>query len=531
MIQKIRSYLLDNEDHKHSIGWYVVIIMLFPVVGMIFQYRKSMSTYLGSVNNKRIERSIFNVKLFEQSKLMENINKMFGEEQGRYFFDMLFQGKTLEQFVLSGEIRRVFLQSKFEKLISRDLVAEEYIMINLKNKSLEKIKSNIGELPFLLVTGQLKPHVLGSLNVDMNKIDTYCQEVFQVNLLKNIFLAPLSTIEKMSLINYPGLPLKINFIVYSLPVKKINDYKKNIDVNSISDNEMLFSYDLGIKEGKYKKPGVFSFALKSYSLKDEQGNKKSKSPGVKINKDEISKAIKEKWEAIKAKNNNSNEGNLVLKSIEDEFIYKNANKNISLVFNNNEILECSVDLPKNLKEKILSYVLSIEDKKNTQVESPFAVLIEEDYLYFIDEILVAPAHYYSFEESKKNVIDSIVIQRVEKMIRDDMERIRYSLEEKDSIINSLWEKEEKVYSQDIDKNKKDNIDKDFYELVNKKISSGGLRVGSTFLDIQDNLYKVYCVSGLTYEVEDKFVVRKDQLYNREVFVESLERHAKIELND
>jgi hypothetical protein len=530
MIQKIRSYLLDNEDHKDSIGWYVVIIMLFPVFGMIFQYRKSMVTYLGSVDNKKIERSIFNIKVFEQSKLMENINKMFGEEQGSYFFDMLFQGKTLEQFILSSEIRRVFMQSKFEKLISADLLAGEYILVNLKNKSLDKIKSNVGELPFLLVAGQLKPHLLGSLNVDMNKIDSYCQEVFQVNLLKNIFLAPLSTIEKISLMHYPGLPLKINFIIYSLPVNKINDYKKNINIESISENEMLFFYDVGIKEGRHRKPRNFSFALKSYSLKGEP-IKKGKSVAVKKTLEELNKSIKEKWEKIKEQHDKSNDVNLILNSIEEEFVANYVNKNISILFNNNEILECSGDLPKKLKEKILDYVLTQERKDNASGKPQFSVLIEDDVLYFIDDFLVAPVDYYSFEEIKKNIVDSIIVKRAEKMIIDDMEKIRYSLESKDSIVNSLWIKEEKFYSKDMDKDKKDNNDKDFYELVSKKISSGGLREGSSFLEIKDNFHKVYFVSGLTYEVGDKFITRKDQFYSGEVFVESLERHAKIELND
>jgi hypothetical protein len=531
MIQKIRSYLLDNEDHKDSIGWYVVIIMLFPVVGMIFQYRKSVSTYVGTVNSKKIEKSIFNIKLFEQAKLMENINKMFGEEQGAYFFEMLFQGKTLEQFVLSGEIRRLFLQQKFEKLISGDSIASEYILLSLKSKSLDKIKSNIGELPFLLVTGQLKPNALGSLNVDINKVDTYCQEVFQVNLLKNIFLMPLATIEKLSFVNYPSLPFKINFAVYFLSSKQIETYRKGVDIKTITDAEMRSVYDLGFKEGRFDKPRTYKFIISTYSIKDKK-NKKDKNLKASVDKselNEINDTLADIWKKL-------NEGgkaeiDSVIKGLQEELVCVSAAKSVDLVFDNNKnVVSSSMQLSKSLKDNIVNYAIKNQNKEK-QEASFFVAFIEEGNLFFIEEKSLSALEHSVFDEVKALLIDDIVAKRADGLIREDMEIIRYALEAKEKVALPLWNHEDKVFSRELDNKKEVNIDRSFHDLVNKKISSGGLREGNTFLDFNEDFYRVYYVSGLTYEVEDRFVVRKDQFYNKEVFIESLERYAKIEMND
>jgi hypothetical protein len=528
MIQKIRSYLLDDEDNKDFIGWYVVIIMLFPIIGMIFQYRKSVINSIGKVNNKEIERSIFNIKVFEQSKLMENITKMFGEEQSNYFFDMLFQGKSVEQFVLSGEIRRIFLHQKFEKLISKDHISGEYINFNLKNKSLDKIKNSIGELPFLLITGQLKPSLLNSLNVNIEKIDVYCKEVFDVALLNNIFLVPLSTIEKLIFNNYTGLPLKINFTVYSFSLKDdLNEYKKTIDVNTIGENEMKVAYDSGIKQGDYRKPRTVTFSLSTYSLKDKDGN------GIKkITEKEfksLNRDIFNRWNLIKEEN----KGNFdfVFKSLEKDFYCKDNNKNCKIVFtNSNELLSSSVKIPQGLKEKIILLSLSNE-KKNINEREKFIDFVEEGLLFLVENFDLSLLEYNTFDEVKSSVIDSIVTNRAKNLVKLDMEKIRYSLEKKDSVGISLWKKGEKTFSHDLDIKNQNQDEKAFYELVNKKLYSGGLRVGSTFLSINEDTCTVYYVSGITYEVENKFVVRKDQFYNRELFVESIERFAKIEMND
>lgn len=512
MIQKIRSYLLDNEDHKDSIGWLVVIIMLVPSIGMIFQYRKNISTYVGSVNNKKIEKSIFNIKLFEQSKLMENIVKMFGEEQAQYFFDMLFQGKSLEQYVLSGEIRRAFLQQLFSKLISSDYIAGEYILKNFENKSLEKIKQAVGELPFLLITGQVKPNALGSLNVDIKKIDKYCEEVFQVLLLNNLLLVPLTILEKSILNNFPSLPIKINFIVYSYSLKQ-NEYRKNIDSTVITDNEMRSTYDLEIN--KFLKRRNLNCSIINYEMKKEHKGKK----------------IEDLWKELSSEC--KNDINLIIKSLDENFVKKNSNNNLKMHFNQNDLANddifASVNLSNKLKKDIIDFVL-INNKVIDADASKFIVLEDNGCLYLVKDFSLGRKEYHSFDDVKKSVVDLILTKREMQLLNVDVQKMRYALEEKQIVNNIAWKKEEKVFSNakiEGDFNK----DKAFNDLVLKKLSSGGLRQGNTFVENIDDVYSIYYVSDLTYDPSDTFVVRKDQFYNKEVFVVSREHHAKIEIND
>ena len=525
MIQKIRSYLLDNEEHKDSIGWFVVIVMLMPIIGMIFQYRKHISTQVGTVNGKAIEKSIFNIRLFEQKKLMGNIEKMFGEEQSQYFFNMLFQGKTLEQYILSNEIRRAFMQNLFCKLVSQDNIAGEYILLNFKKKSLDKIKNMIGELPFLLVTGQLKPSALGGLNVEMKKIDLYCEEVFQSNLLSSVFLVPLSTLEKVIFTNFPLLPIKIDFQVYSYHLPKIDIKKNKIESNNIiSENELRSIYDQNID--LFQKRRNLTCDISIFEAKEKNKNLKSKDL-IALNEN-----IEKKWNEL-SKDSKDDLGKNI-KILEDNFNRRDGYKNVKFNFileKNTFDVQSSIELLKNLKEKIVSY--AIKNQKKIVDNTISFVLIEDGAIYLISNFDLSPIEYKSFELLQDELINDILHKRAISSLELEIQQARYLLESQGVFDeNCLWRKEKKIFLKNNTSISEKNNDNNFYELVSKKIASGGLRKGSTFVEIEDNVYKIYFVSELTYEeVASSFIPRKDHFYNKDIFLESLERNAKININD
>jgi hypothetical protein len=539
MIQKIRSYLLDNEDHKDSIGWYAAIIILAPLLGIFFQYRKQNSIYMGSVNGKKIEKSVFNIKLYEQSSLVENIKRMFGEDQAEYFFDMLFQGKGMEEYVLSSEIKRIFLQGLFEKIISNDVISENFILFNIKNKSLDKIKKNVGELPFLLITQQIKPSDVQALNVDMGKIDLYCQEVFQVNLLKDLFFVPLSTIEKLVLFEYPSLPIRVNYRTYSFLLDQ-DDYRKNIKPEVILDNELRAKYDLDLKKNKHKKDKIITFSISAFCLKElEKKDVLDKSKIDKSKKEDLNKVnkneeIEKKWKIL-----SSGEKKNTLVNIKDIL-----NKNFS--FLKGEIYnDCKITFKDNNEKQVVSSSLASlsnilrEKIKNEAVKNKenFFTVILDDKIYLVENCLISAGGFVSFEESKSIIIKSIIEERAGQLLDQDIDKIRYSLEKNsDDVVLSGWKKNTVIFNKDRNKdnNKKSisDFDLEVEKLTSEKLSSGGLRKGTTFILKKADEFIIFYVEDMTYEDEKQnFKTRKDGLYNKEFFVESLENNAKIEINN
>ncbi len=522
MIQKIRSYLLDNEDHKDSIGWLVAILMLAPMIGIIIQYRKTESNYIGSVNSKNIEKSVYYVRLFEQKQLMENINKMFGEEQASYFFDILFQGKTLEEYILSSEIRRNFSQELFEKLISDSYISDYFILDRIKKKALNDIKGYVGELPFLLITGQIKPSALGQLNIDIKKIDSYCKEVFQVILLNNSLIIPLSLIEKYSLKKCPSVPLKINFTTFTYHLKQ-NDYRKKVDINKISDNEMRICYDKEIKSGNFRKDRKIELSINSYSEKVK--DKKL----LKENNDEKESKLKKELEEINA--SFGKDYLLLSKELRQKFDNKVVNQNITIEFNDEkkEIISKNPFLSEKIKAELLSYILKNINKKDLlNKDKEYICFVEKDNIYCI-KLVLFPFEYFSFEQSKEKILDIISLKREDALIQLDINKIRYDLEAKRSVDISCWKKEEIIFEKSHN-NEDKSKDNSFYKLVSNKIINGGLKKDASFVECFDGCYKIYFINELSYE-ENDFISRKDQFINEQIFVESIERFAKIKIKD
>ena len=387
MIQKIRSYLLDDQDHRDLFAWLVVVVIMVPAIAMFFQYRKNYVSTVGAVNEKKIEKSIFQLRLFEQMKMFESIAKLFGEEQSRYFYDMLFQGKSVEQYVLSQEIRRLFLHSLFVNNISSQTIANDYILKNLRSDGFEKMKFVLGELPFLLVTGQIKPIAMGNLNVDIKKIDSYCSEVFESNLMKNIFLVPLAAIEKMSFNNYPGLPIKINLIIYSYHFNKESDYKKLIEKNMISENEIYSRYTIELAKENYQELRSFSSSISCFVLKDE---KKKLNEKNKIFQDKLDFLIKE--------NKNKED---ILKSIflVGDLSLKKNYQNIAIVVNNGNVGEIvnskdkdsiARDIPLEARKKIILNIF--EDIKNNK-NLDYYFIVYDGCLYYFENIVLEDVKY------------------------------------------------------------------------------------------------------------------------------------------
>lgn len=528
MIQKIRSYLLDDKDNKESIGWYVVIVMLFPIIGIFFQYKKNFEIYLGSVNDKKIERSIFNIKLFEQKQMMENIGKMFGNEQKEYFSEILFQGKSIEDYVLSSEIKRIFLQSLFDKNIVNGNIASDFILFNINNKSYDKLRKFLGEVPFLLISGSLKPSMLGSLNIDMNKIDVYCEEVFQVNLLKNIFLVPLSIIERHCFVNYPANNLcKIHFQVFTLNFSDyLSDYLKGEkkkdeekDIQKIDDNEMQFVYDSEVKKDLFLKNGEVNFKLTVFDIKKKSGSDLEDNNYLLYLLKEIELKKNDKKTSYDFFKNHL----LILSShnkITMNFDYKDLKNKISSTY----------VFPESLKINILMECMQNKNLKD------FYVFVEKGKLYFIENVFLNKKENLSFDLAREEVRKIIIEKRLREELDKEILLIRYELESKKTIEKINWKKSEAVFSRDmmIEKNKKDLKNDNLNSLVIKKLNGGGLRVGNTFLEKENNNYIIYYVSNISYEDNNNNnngILRKNKNYAVDVFIEALQKKVKMDINN
>lgn len=510
MIQKIRSYLLDNKENKESIGWYVAIIMLVPLFSYFFIARNNKtSLYIGHVNNNFILKSIFQIKSYEQQILIENIFKFFGEEQASSLLSMFFQGKTPDQFLLSEEIKRLFLVGRSSALISSDLIAGKKISFDIANNS-DRFKEVVGEIFYKIILGETKEFSRLLATVPIDLIDSYACEAYQIRLLKNLFQLPISILEK-KITAYPQAPLKIHFTSYVYDkVKGIGYYKKMFNLDSVSEDEYKDFYSRGLKSGYYQKDRNIVFTLTKYLKKDLNRSsdtiKKELSSSLKK---ELEIALINKWSLLSEGTADLNDW----RSILEKNFQRNAHHgNILLTLVGDE-KKSSVVLPPEVLEAV---------QKN---DALYFVIIVDDALYLIENIDKKKQEQKSFEEAKKAVLENIVLSRVEDHLVQDITQMRYSLEEGKEHFADVWKKESFVFDP-LGEKKEDQGDKIF----SQKLSFGALREGVTFIEENENKVTIFFVKKIEVS-PDATLLRKESGVGVNIFVENSLQSAIIDIYD
>lgn len=532
MIQKIRSYLLDDQENKDSLGWYVVIIILAPMLGIFFQYKREKSPYLGTVNDKPIEKNIFFIKSFEQNQLIENLTRIFGEAQIQYFFDILFKGKNPQEYLLSNEIKRLFVSTIFEKDISSRPISERYIFEKMKFKENSKIKMLLGEFFYLLITDSMPKDFPLKRHIDMNKVDTYCQELISVSMMNNIFYAPLSSLQyacnKDTLIG----PLSITFDIYEADYSILLKNASHL-ISEITQHEMNYFYDMSIKKGKFKKDLTSSFQMTIFTLSKEKD----------MNDNDFNEMVEKKYFTLLS----DVERDAITYStlLSQHFTTKEKTKEVTLVLKENgEIDARGIVLPQSVRSQISDNILS---SKN-----PFYVVIENGCIYFFKTISIPDVEYKKFEEAKSEIVVGLTEKKVKEKVLSDSDLLRYSCEEgigEGSILPSYFKKSSYTFTAEDKEEKKQskaNNSEDFNIVVRRKLSVNGLLKKGSFIIESGNKFSVFVVKGYTLDEKRKSNKRRfiehnvESLFNDiytenntiiDHYIDSLLKYAKININN
>jgi hypothetical protein len=526
MIQKIRSYLLDDQENKDSLGWYVVIIILAPMLGIFFQYKREKSPYLGTVNDKPIDKNIFFIKSFEQSQLIENLTRIFGEAQIQHLFDILFKGKSPKDYLVSNEIKRLFIASLFEKNISSRSISDRYIFEKMKFKENNKIKMLLGEFFYLLITDAMPKDFSLKRHIDMNKVDTYCQEMVSVAMMNNIFYAPLSSVQyacnKDSLID----PLIINFDIYEADYSLLLKNASHL-INELSHHEMNYFYDTAIKQGKFKKDLISSFRITVFTLSKEKD----------FNDADFNEMVEKKYFTLLSDvEKDFSTYNAILSK---NFITKEKAKDLTLTLKENgDVISQGIVLSQNVRSQISEHILS---SKN-----PFYVIIENGCIYFFETISIPQVEYKKFEEAKEHIVAGLTEKKIKERVLADSDSLRYSCEEglaEMGIVPSYWKKSSFEFSaleSDGQKEAKKEGPQNFSSIVMRKLSFNGIPKRGSFIIEAGNKLSVCVVRSYTLDEKRKSNKRRfiesNDIYSEnsnvvDNYTDSLLKYAKVNINN
>lgn len=513
MIQKIRSYLLDNKENKESIGWYVAIIMLVPLFSYFFISKNVKKNSIGKVNGQEINASIFNLKLYQQSMLLETIYKQLGKKEADYLVSLFFQGRSPEEFVLIDAIRQAYLSDFFHRYISLSPIAKNKVFYDSLNDE-NAFKQTIGEIFFNIVRKKIDEKIGANLDrlISMREVDDYVQGVYQNNLISMIFQSFIGGIEKKIFAHYV-VPQKFELLTYTFDRKKNGEvYKKSIDTSIIEDQQLKSFYELGLHAGGYKRNKIFNFSFIKYGIKENQKKEFFKNANKEERKKLLEKKLSELFSLEKARDAKTFESIL-----EKNFLRKGGSSEVRLELVDKE-KKSSVVLP----NAVLDFVSSFPVSEN--------FIVVDDIIYFISNIDFKEPENLSFEEARSVVLENLVQERVNNLIEEKMTSMRYELEEKGSVVDKdLW-LEDRLNFDVIAVKKKSELDF-LSQSILKKINSGGLRQGSTFsIEEGDKVTVFYVLSDIVAdEACPGLFSKRENAFSYGFFFENLLQAAKIDI--
>lgn len=533
MIKKLRAYLLEDDDNRSSLSLYIIIILIAPFLGVFFQYKKEKSVSMATVNGYSLDRSIVKIKFHEETLLLQQYISVFGRQYLDHLLNILFQGRNPEEVVVQNEILKVYLQYLFEKNIGYYTMSEKFILSSLKNGDDWLISGIIGQFVFGLISGKMNKEDEGMRrNIDMNKLDHYCQYSVSGEFIKKVFELPLLSIYDVINDQCVMFPKKIVFDVY------VCDLNKRKDIDSIkkglSDSVLKNFYQNGIKDGLYNKDLCINGELSIYTLnRKELQDLKSD--------EEFNNLVQKKYDALLADSMNVDGSVDSEKIIKNNFINECFDKKGKFIIQRKDVLCDGFLLPQNVREFFAEALL----KDNVQKVMTY---VHQGKIYIFKHSSIPAREVMNFEEAKKFIIEDFLPVVIYEEIVKESDQLRYAYEETGkAVLPPEWKHEVMVYEKDIyqsllsDKNSEKNqlekdkigskgkdksngkeaVIKEFYDLVAKRIENLSLKKHITFINyVKDKSFTIYCVSEILEEEKNTIVERmhKNNVQNVQVFI-------------
>lgn len=519
LIKKIRSYLLEDEDNKSSIGIYVSLLLLAPLFTIFWEYKKAKSTHIATISGINLEKSIFSLKVYEQRSFLDQLKHFLGEEQGENFYYQSSGGLSPEEFSFNNEIKRISLSFKFNSLFG----SSNIVSMVLKNKFSEnsdKLHSLVGPFVFMAISSPEKAKEHNFFNfLDMSVIDKYIMSAFSSHYMGSFFAVPLYGIERSCLSSYCNSfnGLVFNKLVYLKAKKKYLEIAKSSFLSEDSDknnNEAISFYNDGLVKGLFKKniKGLCKLLVYSPIGLAEEGNEEN----VYKNAYEAGvSSFGDSYDSIKSYFDKtfslSREGLI-------DFSFDKKNSSISFV-GNDTALEDGI-----VKNQLTSLLLESYHRENN-----FFSFLVDNHIYLFYNLHFSQEEDKSFSEAEEEVREAILELRAKDLCDKAIDEIRYGLEESNLVIDDGWTgKEIRYLKEDIDKEEK----KFFVDIINRKLASGGIRKGASFVVEDDSEISIYYCTDVLPGEDFKTIGRKNDLLTiSNCFSDLIQSKVKVEMND
>jgi hypothetical protein len=515
MIQKIRSYLLENKEIKESIGWYVAIIMLVPLFSYFFISQRAKKNSIGSVNGTEINAAIFNLKLYQQSLILESVYKQLGKKEADYLVSLFFQGRSPEEFLLLDAIKHAYLSFFFKKYVFGQQIAQKKVLFDsLKNQ--EQFKQIVGDVFFSVIKKKAIGDGASGIHFDrfitMKQVDEHIEEVYQNNALFMMFQGFIGSIERKILKDFV-IQKKVNLISYTFDKKKNgNQLKKLIDIGVVSDEQLRHIYEAGLSRDLYLRNKIYTFSFAKYGIRDAEKKDFFKNIARKDKKKAIEKKLAGLFSLEELKDKATYE-----KVLENHFKRMSESQDGKIEICPEGEKRCSlVSLPGEVKD----FVVSVDGHN---------IFVFDDSIYFIHDVQSQKLEILPFEEARDLVLSHFMEERINELLEEKATVMRYELEENGKATEGAFWKEEQI-DFDVLAAKKNAEKSSRDAVILRKLSVGGFRKGSTFVSVDDSNFAVFCVSGVE---EDEslplFYSKRDSAASFGVFFENTLRQAHIDI--
>ena len=544
MIKKLRAYLLEDDNNRNSLSWYVVIIIIAPFIGVFFQYKKEKSLDVAKVNGCVLDKNIVRLKMYEQSLLLERFINVFGQENLGYLLETLFGGKDPQEFIIHNELLKVYLSCLFEKFFGEIGMVENFMLKAFGEKNNYLMRSLLGEFVFQLICSEENDRLAGfKKSIDMNKIDLYGLRVVAGDCIKKAFVLPLVSI--CSVVNDTvcgGGGLKeISFDVYRCSFSGRDDVAKI--KKTIPKNSLVQFYNNRISDGHYRRDLFVDGLLSVYTMSREDG----------VVDDEFFSLVEKHYYSLLADTSTDLLGvsNLLERNFKSEYV---DNKGRFVIKSNGEVYSSDFAVPKAVRDLFSRDVLSvIESKKmNGEGDKGYFVFISQGKIYFFKYNILPEVSFAGFEEIEERLMVDYLPKVLKEVTLKESNEIRYKYEESEEInLNKNWNKSYLVYDikkyyEFLDQENKASVDKkkqgskdgkynkadaDFYRLISSKLENKNIKKGMSFISCDEGECVIYCVKGKAEEKDDSCGHKKsflDLQFLADAYIDCLFKEAKIE---
>lgn len=505
MIQKIRSYLLDNEENKNSMLFIAAIILIGPsvFVGIFDSLKKTKDTY-AKVNNIRISKKTLQIKMYDQKELIEEIRRIINDEGTiNQFMQMLYGGRSPEEFVYMEEISKAACLGFMKKNLNFNIEKSiQKIIENDIKKNEENSLRNLGKMTYLALTGNKEIlQIISKSEIKVEDFEEIADSSYKNLFIKMLISTAISILENSYKKN--NELIKVNFDILTLKENYKNNEKikieKTFDLLSKEeqDNILLSKYHFGLENGLYKSESKFNFNI----LKIKADEKALIDLKKKWNIAFVSTQSTEKaFDKMKKGLENFDEIKDLNIYIDEEgnFDYKNEKIDISII------------------SKILNNI-----KKNK-------IFYENGFVYISVLEKSEEGKVLDYKDVRKKIKNNYIKEKLKENIKELIEKQFYIFDEFknfNSVDLNIWEKRSLEYLSKENENEK-NENKEYNFLKEKILKTDGIRIGTVFANKNKDKYEIYGVS----RIENKKSMKKtNNVMASDLFIKSIEKNAKIEM--